>query len=510
MGLALGIEMGEFAHNFVTFFYKLGHELIRPKGYHSAMRFSCLLAAFLLCLPPALADDLPNLGDVSQSAFSPLEEQKLGDAIMRDIYLDPGYFDDPEITAYLNNLGYRLVAAGPDNTLSFRFFVIRDGTLNAFALPGGYIGVHTGLIVASQSESELASVLAHEIGHVTQHHIARMIAGQQQTTLPTLAALAVALLAARSNPQVSQAAIATAQAASVQTQLDFTREHEREADRVGLQILGKSRFDTRAMPAFFERMQRASRLYENNAPTYLRTHPLTSERIADIENRVAETPYRQVRDSLDFQLVRAKLRALLTPPAQAVKEFESFLQDKRYASEAAQRYGLTLALMRQEKFDRAETEMSTLRKVAPSSPFIDNLAAELKLAQGKTDAAIAQYRAALRLYPQHRALVYGLAEALLKSGRPAEADKFLSPRINAFTQDYRLYQIQGKIHAALGRPMLSHQAQAEAYVHLGNLTAAIEQLQIALKQGGGDFYQQSIVEARLKELRSRNDPKPKP
>lgn len=471
------------------------------------MRFSCLLAALLLWLPSAMADGLPNLGDVSQSAITPFEEQKLGDAIMRDIHQDPSYYDDPEVTGYLNNLGYRLVAAGPDSTLNFRFFTIRDTTLNAFALPGGYIGVHTGLIIATQGESELASVLAHEIGHVVQHHLARMIAREQQNTLPTLAALAVAVLAARSNPQVSQAAMATAQAASVQTQLDFTREHEREADRVGLQILTKAGFDTRAMPAFFNRMQQASRLYENNAPTYLRTHPLTSERIADIENRVAETPYKQVRDSLDFQLVRAKLRALLTPPAQAIKEFESNLQDRRYASEPAQRYGFTLALMRGQKFDSAEEQLAALRKIAPASPFIENLAAELKLAEGKTDAAIALYRNALRNYPQHRALVYGLAEALVRAGRAAEADKFLSPRINAFTQDYRLFQIQAKVHAALNRPMLSHQAQAEAYVRLGNLTAAIEQLQIAVKQGNGDFYQQSIVEARLRELRNLNDPK---
>lgn len=471
------------------------------------MRFSYLLIAFLLVLPIAAADDLPNLGDVSQSAITPAEEQKLGDAIMQDIHQDPTYFDDPEVTGYLNNLGYRLVAAGPDSTLNFRFFTIRDNTLNAFALPGGYIGVHTGLIIATQSESELASVLAHEIGHVVQHHLARMIAREQQNTLPTLAALAVAVLAARSNPQVSQAAMASAQAASVQTQLDFTREHEREADRVGLQILTKAGFDTRAMPAFFNRLQQAGRLYENNAPAYLRTHPLTSERIADIENRVAETPYHQVRDSLDYQLVRARLRALLTPPTQAIKEFESYLQDKRYASEPAQRYGLALALVRGGKYDRAEEELATLRKISPPSPFIDNLAAELKMAEGKTDAAIAQYRAALRLYPQHRALVYGLAEALVRAGRPAEADKFISPRINAFTQDYRLFQIQAKIQAALNRPMLSHQAQAEAYVRLGNLTAAIEQLQIALKQGNGDFYQQSIVEARLKELRNLNDPK---
>ncbi|MGD9788411.1 MAG: M48 family metalloprotease [Sulfuricellaceae bacterium] len=475
------------------------------------MRISFFLILLLLCFPFATADDLPNLGDVSQSAMSPLEESKLGEQIMLDIHQDPTFFDDPEVTEYLNSLGYRLVSASPDNTLDFHFFTIRDNTLNAFALPGGYIGVHTGLIIAAQSESELASVLAHEIGHVVQHHLARMLARQQQNTLPTLAALAVAVLAARSNPQVSQAAMATAQAASVQTQLDFTREHEREADRVGLQILSKAGFDTRAIPAFFERLQRASRLYENNAPAYLRTHPLTSERIADIENRVAEMPYKQVRDSLDFQLVRAKLRALLSSPAQAVKEFESNLQDKRYASEAAQHYGLALALMRAKAFDRAETEIAALRKITPPNAIVDTLSADLKMAQGKTDAAIAQYRSSLRLYPNHRALVYGLGNALLETGRLAEAEKFVRSRLNGnFSQDSRLYELQAKIYAAEGKPMLSHQSQAEAYVRLGNLTAAIEQLQIALKYGSGDFYQQSIVEARLKELRRTNDPKRKP
>ncbi len=475
------------------------------------MRISLFLILLLLSFPFATADDLPNLGDVSQSAMSPLEESKLGEQIMLDIHQDPTFFDDPEVTEYLNSLGYRLVSASPDNTLDFHFFTIRDNTLNAFALPGGYIGVHTGLIVAAQSESELASVLAHEIGHVVQHHLARMLARQQQNTLPTMAALAVAVLAARSNPQVSQAAMATAQAASVQTQLDFTREHEREADRVGLQILSKAGFDTRAMPAFFERLQRASRLYENNAPAYLRTHPLTSERIADIENRVAEMPYKQVRDSLDFQLLRAKLRALLSSPAQAVKEFESNLQDKRYASEAAQHYGLALALMRAKSFDRAETEIAALRKITPPNAIVDTLSADLKMAQGKTDAAIAQYRSSLRLYPNHRALVYGLGNALLQAGRLADAEKFVHNRISGnFSQDYRLYELQAKIYAAEDKPMLSHQSQAEAYVRLGNLTAAIEQLQIALKYGSGDFYQQSIVEARLKELRRTNDPKRKP
>lgn len=193
-----------------------------------------------------------------------------------------------------------------------------------------------------------------------------------------------------------------------------------------------------------------------------------------------------------------------------MKEFESNLQDKRYASEAAQHYGLALALMRAKSLDRAEAEITALRKSAPPNPLIETLSADLKMAQGKTDSAIAQYRSALRLYPNHRALIYGLAEALLQAGRLTEAEKFINGRLTGFSQDHRLYALQAKVYAAQDKPMLSHQSQAEAYVRLGNLTAAIEQLQLALKQGSGDFYQQSIVEARLRELRRIHDPKRKP
>lgn len=467
------------------------------------MKFSPLIAlALLLVMPQAPADGLPDLGEVSQSAFSPQVERRLGEAIMAEIRRDRSLLNDAELTEYLNNLGYRLVAASPDNRQDFEFFVIKDATLNAFALPGGFIGVHTGLVLSAQSESELAAVLGHEIAHVTQRHLARMIDKEKQSMLTSLAAVAVAILASRSNPQLSSAAIATAQASSIQNYLNFTRDHEREADRVGLQILSQAGFDAHAAETFFERLQKAGRLYDSNAPDYLRTHPVTSERIADIQNRLKDERYRQLPDSLDFYLLRAKLRAMDGPPAQAVAFFEESLREKKYVNEAAQRYGLAAALLRARNFERAERELAQLGKGLPANAIVENLAAQIKLAAGKEDAALAQYRAALRSFPNRRPLIYGYAEALLQNRQNGEAMKVVAHELQSFPNDARLYQLQAQAYAAQGKRLLSNQALAEAYFRQGNLGAAITQLQIGLKSGDGDFYQLSAAEARLRQLRA--------
>jgi predicted Zn-dependent protease len=475
------------------------------------MRFALLAAAALHVLtsslaPAALAaESLPDLGEASQSVFSAQTERKVGEAIMRDIRADHAYLDDPEVTDYLNNLGYRLASHSGNNRQEFEFFVIKDSTLNAFALPGGYIGVHTGLILATQNESELAGVLAHEISHVTQHHIARMVAAESRNSLTTLAALALAILAARSNAQVASAAVATAQATSIQNQLDFTRDNEREADRVGLQVLQAAGFDPRGMVTFFERLQKNTRFYENNAPSYLRTHPLTTQRIADMEGRVAEMPYRQVADSIEFQLVRAKLRAESGSPQDAVAFFQDALREHKYNSEVAERYGLAEALLRSKQYAQAEQELSRLHKALPAShPMVEVLAGQLLAAQGQDAALVAQYRQALKRFPFHRALVYGYADALLRTHDPATALNVVEDRLRSTPGDYRLYELQARAYAQQGHGLLEHRALAEAQVVRGNLPAAIEQLQIALKAGGGDFYQLSSAEARLRELRAQD------
>ncbi|MEO1766237.1 M48 family metalloprotease [Thiobacter aerophilum] len=462
-----------------------------------------LLAALPFATPLLAADNLPDLGEASQSVFSAQTERKVGEAIMRELRLDRAYYDDPEITDYLNALGWRLAAHSGASGQDFEFFLMRDDTLNAFALPGGYIGVHTGLLLAAQNESELAGVLAHEIAHVTQRHIARMVAAESRNTLTTLAALAVAILAARSNSQVASAAVATAQAGAIQSQLDFTRENEREADRVGLQTLQAAGFDPRGMVSFFERLQKYNRIYENNAPSYLRTHPLTTERIADMEARVAELPYRQVPDSLEFQFARAKLRAVTGNPREAVTYFRESLREHKYANETATRYGLAMALLRDRQVDAAWEALTRLRaRLAAPHPWVETLAGEILTAQGRSQALLDHYRQALERFPFHRALIYGYADALLKAGQAQDALKLVENRLRSTPADARLYELQARGYAQLGQVLAQHRALAEAQVLRGNLPAAIEQLQIALRSGQGDFYQLSSVEARLKELRS--------
>lgn len=467
--------------------------------YHSIMKFQTAIAALLMS-SIAFADELPDLGDASQSALSPVQERKLGEGIMGQIRSSPAYLDDPEVTDYLNALGYRLVSNSPDPAGPFEFFAIEDGSINAFALPGGFVGVHTGLLLTAQSESELASVLAHEIAHVTQRHIARLIASQQRVGLASMAALAVAILAARSNTDVSAAAIAAAQAGAIQSQLNFTRDNEREADRIGLQILEKSGFDVHAMPVFFERLQKATRVYETGAPSYLRTHPLTFERIADIQSRIEGIPFRQVPDSLEFQLVRARLAAQEGNAREAVANFDRSLGERKFGSEAAARYGLVVALLRVGDTVRARRELIQLQELKAKSPMIDALAAQTLIAGGEVEKGLATYRDGLRANPSRKALIYGYAGALLAANKVADAVRFLDDKLDGRNQDPRLFEFQARAYTAMGKQLLQHRALAEVYALRGNLPAAIEQLQIAQKAGDGDFYQKSSVEARLKEL----------
>jgi predicted Zn-dependent protease len=457
------------------------------------------LLALTLAVQPVLAADLPDLGEVSRQYLSDQDEQALGRTIMHDVYADPRYLDDPEIETYLNQLGYRLVSVSPRSQREFTFFVINDPTINAFALPGGNIGVHTGLLLAAQSESELAGVIAHEISHVTQNHIARMIASQSRSYWPTIAALALGLLAARSNPNVASAAIASTQAYSIQNQLNYSRDYEREADRFGFELLTRAGFDPSAMSSFFSRLQRASRFNDSNAPSYLRTHPLTSERIADMEARSESVPYHQVQDSLDFKLVRARLRARESTPADAVLAARSALKDKRYSSEIAARYRLVTALVRARQFEEAESELQKLPTGKDSSPMIQQLAASTALAAGNQRLAMQRFQAGSSTYPGYRPLQYGYIGALLAAGRSNDALVQVDQQLALYPHDRRMWRLAAQTHAQLGHRLLSHRAQAEVAALSGNLTEAIEQITLGIKAGDGSFYDMSAAESRRRE-----------
>ena len=468
------------------------------------LRKIALLLSFLLALVAGvMAQGLPELGDSSSAILSPQLERRIGEEAFRDIRMrEPDFLDDPEITTYINELGSRLASAAESNRQSFEFFVIQNPTINAFAMPGGYIGVHTGLILSAQSESELASVLAHEISHVTQRHIARMFGRQSELSVVTLAAFVVAMLAARSSPDAAGAAMAGATAGSIQAQLNYSRDFEREADRVGFSVLERAGFDVNGMGAFFERLLKAGRLYENNAPSYLRTHPMSTERMADMQNRAQNLPYRQVPDSIEFLLAKAKLRADIGSPKEAVELADAQIKARRYSSEAAARFSLVSALIRLREFARAGHELSRLRQLI-SHPMVETLAARYQVANANLPAARAILESALRAFPNARPIQYARIEVIQAQGDHTTASEELIDLVKNHPRDPKLYGLQAKSFSALGRRLAMHQALAEQYVLLGAIPAAIDQLQLAQKSGQGDFYALSTIDARLRDLRQQ-------
>lgn len=467
-------------------------------------RLRQLLLALIFGAPLALADGLPDLGEAASADLSPAMERRLGESIMNDIRLrEPTWLDDPEVEHYLNALGQRLAAQTGETELAFRLFAIRDPMINAFATFGGYIGVNTGLILAAQSESELASVLAHEMAHVTQRHLARQIAQQRQVSVASMIAMAMAIFAARSNAQVATAALATTQAAGIQNQLAFSRDFEREADRVGFDVLTRSGFDAQGMVAFFERLQRSGRVYENNAPVYLRTHPLTLDRITDMGNRAEGRPRGQHADSVGFALVRGKLRAQQGTPAEAIAALQSAMQLAAPRPDAGLLFGLAVAYHRDRQWDAAGRTLDRLPAAWHEEPMVARLRADLRVAQGDALGARAIYQRAWQRNPDAAALWFGYGESLLAAGDAETARRFLEERVRERPGEHRLYPLLARAHGKLGRLGAQHRVLAEGYLLNGQLALAIEQLQIAQRAADNDFIEQSMIDARLRELKAR-------
>jgi predicted Zn-dependent protease len=461
------------------------------------MKFKIILLATFFCCLSVFANELPDLGDSSQLIISAKEEQAIAKAILKEVAVSPEIVQDIEVIDYLRNLGDRLVAYSPNKRQQFNFFVVNESSINAFAMLGGVIGVHTGLILASNSESEVASVLGHEIAHVTQRHLPRMIAQQKNDSIKTVLGIALALLVARANPQLSAGTMTAASAMGVQKQLDYTREHEKEADRVGFQILTDAGFDGRSMVSFFNTLQRGSRFSEGAAPSFLRTHPITTDRISDISNRVKESRYRQIPDNPDFIFIKSKLRASNGTPQSAVDEFEGSIKDKRYMNEASERYGLAIAYMRKSDFAKARQEVEWLKT-------IETLGCKLEVSTNQPVQALNHYLKALNIYPNYRALIYGLAEHYLMTNEFEKSIRLINEKLNTYPEDSYFYELLSKAYAKEGKELLQYQAQSEAYYRKFNLPRAIEQMEFATKSKDGNFYQKSIVESRLKQLKFEN------
>jgi beta-barrel assembly-enhancing protease len=464
----------------------------------------CLWLSAALAFQNASAQPrLPELGDSSGALVTSGQEKRLGNEAMRELRAYGAVLNDPEVTAYLNELGKRILSANPDIREPFEFFAVGDNSVNAFAMPGGFIGVNMGLVLLTQTESELAGVLAHEIAHVTQKHYARQLDDQRKNSWMQIAGLAAAILAAKSgNGDAVQGAILGSQAASAQAYLNFSRDNEREADRIGFQYLQRAGFDTGAMSVFMERLQRAMSLNDTGlVPGYLRTHPITIERVGETRALASNAQARLAKESGDYYYVRSLLRSYVGDGADAVKHFDSVIADRKYSSEAVARYGLAAALLRTRDFTRAKNELRELKAKGIEHPMIEALLGQLYLQNDEVNVAVKHLEASFQRYPNHMQLAYDLPEALIRDKQSKRALSLLEVTLVKHAADPQLLSLAARASADLGLKLKQHRYLGEQYYRQGNLRAALDQFELASKAGDGDYFDASFVEARAREMK---------
>ncbi|MCG3190601.1 MAG: Beta-barrel assembly-enhancing protease [Burkholderiaceae bacterium] len=469
---------------------------------------------------------LPSLGESGSDELSVSAERHLGEQIMRDVRRDPEYLDDPVLLEYLQSIWGPLVQAArqrgnisPDLEASYPFeaFLVRDRSVNAFALPGGYVGVHLALINLTASADELASVLAHELSHITQRHIARSISVNQRQSLVALAGLILGVLAARSNPDAAQAAIMGGQAAAAQGQLAFSRDMEREADRIGQAVMRGAGFAPSGMASMFERLQQANRLNDSGAYPYLRSHPLTSERIAEAQARLGTDPAQAGNSRPEHTLMRARARVLMETTAQAWQRLQDF--DRTQADSGDDRlaalYTSVLASVQLRDFARAVPAFAAGERLVAAGPPQPRrarewglLGVELAVAQGDAAAAEKRLRALPADASRPRVLLAGQS-ALLSSD--AALLKRRCESLQSWTSDHPgdalAWSELSSCAERQGQKLRAVRAHAEARAALGDWAGAIDRLhagqRLARSGAGQDFIESSVIDARLRQLEAQ-------
>ncbi len=467
---------------------------------------AALISILLAATGPAHGDpqiDLPKIGESSGAVISPEQERELGKAFMREARSHLKIVRDSEVDDYIRALGYTISSRTEYNGGEFTFFVVQDPTINAFAAPGGYIGIHTGLITATRNEDELASVIAHEVAHVSQRHLPRALEAASKMNVPTTAALIAAILLGRSNPQIGEAAIATTLAGAQQTQINFTRSNELEADRIGIQLVARAGFDPRGMPAFFERLQQSYRFQTRNLPEFLSTHPVTTTRISDSLSRAEHyPPHKRSAPSEDYLLVKAKLKVLQAKtPGDLIRGFRTRLNRARGAEKTALKYGLALAALAASDLRTAEQYTRELLAAEPERVAFIALQARLDIRRRRDEKALQDLASALTLYPGQNTLVQLYAETLLRLGRQRDAYRVLKDKARSDPLNSSIRLLLARAARESGRAREAHLAMADYYYLEGLVKKSVDQLKIALrKTSTKSFYETSRIEARIAEL----------
>ena len=454
-------------------------------------------------LPGQIANSLPDLGSPEAVIISHSEERQLGYMIVQQLRDQNAIVEDPEISEYVNSVGDRLAAQSVDGAEGFQYFVVKDSAINAFAVPGGFIFINYGLILATNTESELASVLGHETAHVTQHHIARAIQAQSRQALPTMAAMLAAILlgaVAHGGGQAVEGAVVAAQSAAIQGQINFTRSEEEEADRVGIGYLAGAGFDPQAMGNFFEVLSRKEGLAATYIPQMLVDHPVTTDRIAEARARAAQFPARKAVDSLSYALVRERIRVLTAPGDTDIEKYYAARLAKGQ-NDMATRYGEALALMTDNRPVEAEKILFELTKEHEGVIMLHSALGQAEVKAGQTNDALGTFKHAVKLFPRNVPVTVRYAESLTAAGNAKEALTVLVDLFNNVPPTPEQIRLTANTANAAGNQGDAYYYMGEYQLAGGNLPLAATQYQLALASPNLTRIQRMTYQARLDEVR---------
>jgi len=464
-----------------------------------------LLIVLIACLVTITASadpqrDLPDIGSAADLVFTRSQAEAIGRSVLRQLREQGSILEDPEIAEYVMELGQRIAAQAHEGEHRFQFFVVNDDAINAFALPGGFIGINSGLITATRTESELAGVLAHEVAHVTQKHIARRIAGTGRSSILATAAVLAAIMLGAGGDAVP-AVIMSAQGLAIQEQINYTRANEYEADRVGMQYLANAGFDPMGMPSFFEVLSRDAGTPGSRLPEFLQTHPLTTTRISETRDRAERTKVDEIRESPSFSLMQARVHVLNARSSdEALNRFKTRRGNVPAEATPAARYGFGLALLRAGRYPESVEVFRGLLDDDETTVVFHSALGEALVMAGRAEEGLAVFEHAAALFPRNRPLIVRYGEALMRTGNYEQAHSVLLDLFNVVRPTPAQVRLIANAADSAGQHAEALYYLSEYHLMTGQLEMALDKLRLALLQPEIQPWQQARFQARIAEL----------
>ena len=447
-------------------------------------------------------NNLPDIGGPGSAELSISKEIELGEILIKEVRGNLPVSNDPELVQYVHSLGTRITTAGINSNFPFTFILIQNPDINAFALPGGIVAINTGLLTLSQQESEVASVFAHEIAHVTQRHIARNFANAKSfSVLSAIALLGSIVAVAYGGGELGQAALITTQSSLQERQLAYTRSFEQEADRVGMQLLVSANIDPQGMPAFFERLNKHTQLNRGQIPEFLSSHPLTTNRISESKTRANQYSGSFTSNTIHFDYAKARAIALTNNPGQLVDHYRKKSNSSTPLSDT-ETYTYALALSRAGKNQQALKKLNNITLNADNELTIKLAKAQILIGDAQYQKAENSLKTLEQIYPSNASVIYYLATALIETNKAPLALQKLSQLNNTKPENPAFYKLQAKAASKANLPWRSHESLSDYYAAHGQYGTAMEQVQLSLRAPGIDSNSKARVEAKRTQLRN--------